>query len=150
MGGIPKKKVGSGREARQKRTLRSASHAGKTGAPRKQIENHLKMEVRRPAAVFLCRADTGELLPACDVLANLEAVKHFFGKMPVEREEFVATVGFMPSGDHWAVVQRSGIIRHDVDHTIQRRADRSSWLDKKVHAKVYRAPFVSRIAARAE
>src|SRR5712664_2679490 len=70
--------------------------------------------------------------------------------MPVECEEFLAAAGFMPQNHDRPVVQRSRIVRDDVDHAIQRRTDRSARLDKKVHAKVNRAPFIRRIAARTE
>src|SRR5260370_37596403 len=70
--------------------------------------------------------------------------------MPVEREEFLAIAGFMPQNHDRSVIQRSGIIRDDVDHAIHRRAERRAWLNKKVHAEVHCAPFVRRIAARAE
>src|SRR6266550_4343638 len=70
--------------------------------------------------------------------------------MPVEREEFLAAAGFMPQDDQRSVVLRSGIVRDDVDNAIQRRAERSARLNKKVHAEVNCAPFVRGIAARAE
>ena len=108
------------------------------------------MEMWRPAAVFLCQTDASELLAACDALSNLQVTERLYGEMPVESEEFLAAIGFMPQNDHRSVVQWSGIIRHGVDDAIQRRADRSTRLNKKVHAKVHRAPFVSGIAARAE
>src|SRR5260370_37194811 len=98
------------------------------------------MEMWWPAAVFLWRGAAGELLAACDALSNLEVAKRLFGKMPVEREEFLANVGFMPQNHHRSVVQGSGIIRHDAHHSIQRRPNRSAWLNQKAHAKVHRAP----------
>src|SRR6202171_2328003 len=70
--------------------------------------------------------------------------------MPVEREEFLAIAGFMPQDDQRSVVQRSGIIRDDVDHAIQGRVEWIARLNKKVHAEVNCAPFVRGIAARAE
>src|SRR5260370_26232865 len=70
--------------------------------------------------------------------------------MPVEREEFLAIAGFMPQDHERSVIQRSGIIRDDVDDAIQRRAERRAWLNKKVHAEVHCAPFVGGIAASAE
>src|ERR1700730_6480236 len=56
----------------------------------------------------------------------------------------------MPQDDQRSVVQWSGIIRDDVDHAIQRRAEPSTWLNKKIHAEVNCAPFIRGIAARAE
>src|SRR5258708_40222494 len=106
--------------------------------------------IRRPPRSTLFPYTTLFRSAACDALSNLEVAKRLFGKMPVEREEFLANVGFMPQNHHRSVVQGSGIIRHDVHHSIQRRANRSAWLSKKVHAKVHRAPFVSGIAGRAE
>src|ERR1700687_3391442 len=70
--------------------------------------------------------------------------------MPVEREEFLATAGFMPQDDQRSVVLWSGIIRDDVDHAIQRRAKRSARLNTQVHAEVTCAPFVRGLAARAK
>src|SRR5260370_3660511 len=131
-------------------TLQSISHTGKIRAQLQQIENHLTMEMWRPAAVFLCRADAGELLAACDALSNLEVAKRLFGKMPVEREEFLANVGFMPQNHHPSVVQGSRIILHTPHHSIHPPSHRTASLNKKVHAKVHRAPFVSGIAGRAE
>src|SRR5712692_10479866 len=106
------------------------------------------MEMWRPAAVFLCRTNARELLALSDALSNLEVTERLFGEMPVECEEFLAAIGFMSQDDHRSIVQWSGIIRHDVDHTIQRRADWSAWLNKKVQTQVHRAPLVRRIAAR--
>src|SRR5260370_37961143 len=70
--------------------------------------------------------------------------------MHVEREELIAAAGFMSQNHNWPVIQRSGIIRHDVHHGIQRRADRRAWLYRKVYAEVNSAPFVRGIAGRAE
>ena len=50
--------------------------------------------------------------------------------MPVEREEFLAAIGFMLQDDQRSVVKRSRIIRDDVHHTIQRRAEPSARLNK--------------------
>src|SRR5712664_380803 len=70
--------------------------------------------------------------------------------MPVECEEFLAAAGFMPQNHDRPVVQRSRIVRYDVDHAIQRRTERSARLDKKVHAKMNRPPLIRWIAAIAE
>ncbi len=48
------------RETRPYGTLRSISNTRKIGAKLKQIENDLKMNVRRPAAVLLCWTDARE------------------------------------------------------------------------------------------
>ena len=72
---------------------------------------------------------TSRNLQAVDLVLD-QANERILGEMPVEREEFLAVVRFMPQDDQRSVVQRSGIIRDDVDHAIQRRAERSARLNK--------------------
>src|SRR6266481_1464687 len=142
--------IWSRRETRPYGTLRSSSNTWKIGPQLEQIENDLKMNVWRPAPVFLCRSDAREWLTSRNALARFQANERIFGEMPVQREEFPAIAGFMPQDDQRSIVLRSGIIRDDVDHAIQRRDERSARLNKKVHAEVNGAPFVRGIAARAE
>src|SRR5260370_2155541 len=108
------------------------------------------MNVWRPPPIFLCRPDACEWSGPTNTLAHFQANERVFGEMPVEREEFLAIAGFMPQNHDRSVIQRSGIIRDDVDDAVQRRAERRAWLNKKVHAEVNSAPFVRGIASRAE
>src|SRR5258708_14774764 len=108
------------------------------------------MNVWRPPPIFLCRTDACEWLGPTNTLAHFQANERIFGEMPVEREKFLAIAGFMPQDHERSVIQRSGIIRDDVDHAIHRRAERRAWLNKKVHAEVNCAPLLRRFAARAE
>src|SRR6267143_1929082 len=81
-------------------------------------------------------------------LAHFYSNERIFGEMPVEREEFLAAAGFVPQNHNRSVVQRCGIVCHDVNHAIQRRAERSARPHEKVHAEMDRSPFVRGITAR--
>src|SRR5882757_9984041 len=62
--------------------------------------------------------------------------------MPVQREKLFAAAGFMPQNHDRTIVQGSRIIRHNVDHALQRRPDASPRLDKKIHPKMNGARFI--------
>ena len=66
--------------------------------------------------------------------------------MPVQREEFLAAAGFMTQDDERSIVQRSGTIRYDVDHAIQRRKQRRALFHKKIDPQMDCAALVGRIA----
>src|SRR5258708_8543121 len=82
--------------------------------------------IRRPPRSTLFPYTTLFRSAACDALSNLEVAKRLFGKMPVEREEFLANVGFMPQNHHRSVVQGSGIIRHDVHRSEEHTSELQS------------------------
>jgi len=81
------------------------------------------MNVWRPAAVLFALNRRARMFDLGNALAHFQANERIFREMPVEREEFLAIAGFMPQDDQQAVVLRSGIIRYDVDHAIQRRSE---------------------------
>src|SRR5260370_35471329 len=93
------------------------------------------MNVWRPPPIFLCRTDACEWLGPTNTLAHFQANERGFGEMPVEREEFLAIAGFMPQDHERSVIQRSGIIRDDVDGAIQRPAERRAWRHINVQAE---------------
>ena len=85
-------------------------------------------------------------MTSSDALAHLEAVENVFGEMPVKCEEFLAVDGFMPQNDQRSVVQRRGIVRHDMDHAIQRRMQNRALFRKKIDSQMDCAPLVCGIA----
>ncbi len=121
-------------KARPHRTLRRVGHAGKIRAKIQQIENDLEMKMRRPTAVFRGCSHAGKFLTVPDVLTGFESVERLRGQMSVEREKFRAVVRFMPQNHHRAVIQRSGIVRQNVNHSVKRRPQRRARRKEKIHA----------------
>ncbi len=105
------------------------------------------MYVWHPAAVFIRRAYLGKFFSAPDALARFQINHRIRGKMPVQREKFFSVARCLPQNHDRSVILRSGIIRNNVNHAIQRRPYRSSRLNKKVQAQVNRAPFFRGISA---
>jgi len=70
--------------------------------------------------------------------------------MSVEREEFFTVASFVLKNHERPVVQRSRIIRRDVNDTVERRSQRRPRLDEKVDSKMDGAPLGCGIAACAE
>src|SRR5580658_2520126 len=104
--------------------LRRGGDAGKIGTVVEQVQDNLKMKVRRPAAVFLSVTDPGELLSARDALAGLQPVKGFPCEVAVEREKFHAVAGCVAKNHEWPVVERRGIDGDGVHDTVKQSVDR--------------------------
>ena len=71
-GGNAEDEVGIGRKAEPDRTLGGEGHAGKIGGAIEKVENNLKMQMRRPAAIFARVADVREDFATRDALANFQ------------------------------------------------------------------------------
>src|SRR6266478_5937253 len=70
--------------------------------------------------------------------------------MTVEREEFLSLASLVPQNHQRSVVQRSRVIRKDVDNAVQRRAKRRAGLHKQIYPEMNRPALVGRIDAGAE
>ena len=71
------------RNACPHRALGSESDAGKIRAQIQQIQNDLKMKMRRPAAIFVGAADAREFLPPRDGLADFQLRESVSGEVAV-------------------------------------------------------------------
>ena len=108
------------------------------------------MHVRRPAAVLRRRTDARKVLSARNALANSKTAESVLCQMTVEREEFLSLSDLVPQNHQRSVVQRSRVIRKDVDNAVQRRAKRRAGLHKQIYPEMNCAALVRGIAARAE
>src|SRR5260370_27127113 len=70
--------------------------------------------------------------------------------MAKDREEFLSLSDLVPQNHQRSVVQRSRVIRKDVDNAVQRRAKRRAGLHKQIYPEMNCAALVCGIAARAE
>ena len=108
------------------------------------------MDVRRPAAVLRGSTDARKLFSPRNALGNSKTAESVLCQMTVEREEFLSLASLVPQNHQRSVVQRSRVIRKDVDHAVQRRAKRRAGLHKQIYPEMNCPPLVRRIAARAE
>src|SRR6266487_4734588 len=70
--------------------------------------------------------------------------------MTVEREEFLSLPRRVAQNHQRSVVQRSRVIRKDVDHAVQRRPKRRAGFHEQIYPKMNCAALVRGIAAGAE
>ena len=98
-----------------------------------QIDDDLKMKVRRPAAVFVDVANASELLATRDALADLDSVKGFAREMAEQRKKLETVARCVMKNHERAVIERSSIDRDSVDHTFKWRVDRCAGSGEQVY-----------------
>src|SRR5262249_4045654 len=99
------------------------------------------MQVRGPAAVFCNGAHASKFFAARDALTDFEFVERLRGQMAIEGEEFVSVAILVAQNYERAVIEGIGIVRKDVDNSVEWRAQRRAWLYEKIDAQVDGSPL---------
>jgi hypothetical protein len=107
------------------------------------------VDVRRPAAVLLRRADPREGLAAADVLSDGKTAEAVQAEVAVQGEERLA-LGGVEKDHERPVVQLGLVVRHHVDHAVEGRVDLRARGSEEIDAEVDGAPLVDRGPAAEE
>ena len=146
-GGNAEDEIGVGRQAEPDGTLGGKGDAGKIGGAIEKVEDDLKMEMRRPAAIFASVADVRKDFATGNALTNFQRRKRRSGEMAIESEEFDARCRRVVKDDDGAVIERRGIIGDRVDGRVKRGSNGRAGSNDKVDAEMHCAALVSWIVA---
>src|SRR5207245_6959841 len=112
--------------------------------------NDLEMDVRRPVAIFLRRADAANALAARDALARTERRERISRQVTVKGEKLCAIAGRVPKDNERAIIHGRGIVRKGVNDAVERGVSRTARFDKKIDAQVDGARLIGRISPSAK
>ena len=142
--------IGIGRQTEPDGALGGESYTGKIRGTIEKVENDLKMNMRRPAAIFPGVADVSKNLATGDVLANFQRRKRSGGEMAVKSEEVEAGGRGVAKYDDGAVIERRGIVCQRVDRGVERGGNGIAGCDEQIEAEMNGAALSEWIAGVAE
>src|SRR5262245_31622172 len=130
--------------------LARAADAGKIAIPTEQVGDDLKVQVRRPPAIFTGRAQARDLFAFRGRLAGAQAFERFRAQMAVERVERAIIRGSVFQDDHMSVIERRGVDGEVMNFAVNRREDRRAGFGEKIDAQMNRALFIGQSASGRE
>src|SRR5207247_8532427 len=102
IGPDPQQQMWIGIETPPDRALAGVSNAGEIRAAIQQVHNDLEMDVRRPVAIFLRRADAANALAARELLADAEPNERVPRQVAIQGEKLCAIAGRVPKDNERA------------------------------------------------
>ena len=121
--------------------LTGPADPGKVRAQPKQVEDHLEVEVGRPSAIDLGRANRPELLAGLHLLPHRPPPERLPGEMAVERVEAISTRPFVLQDQDRAIIERRPVVVRDDDPSREWRVDRRPCRKKEIHPQVHCPPL---------
>ena len=137
---------GVGTKAFPDRPFVGKGHAREVALLVQHIQNHLKMQVRRPVTIFRHRADLAKFRARQNSFSHFQTLQRGPVQVSVQRKKRQRIRYPVLQNDGGAVIAVVGIVLKTVHFTIQRRKNGRSWRQKNVEANVNAAPFGALIA----
>ena len=131
------RRLGSGERLVQTARCEAKATPGKLASQVEQIENDLKMEMRRPAAVFMGCADARKCFSSRDALADFQPRSGILWRdARTDVKNGPASPAFMLENYQRAVVERRGVVGERVNCAVEWRVDRGAGRGEKIHAEM--------------